>query len=131
MAIQGLNILSPEFPQNSRDRISSTQIPRIGVIRVLVPFWFAHDLWEFGGHLMGVRGTPYEIANKFDKAKKLRHYFHNLSRLDGQVRVELENLGWQVVTVWECELRDRAGMAARLVGVLERCRGRYEIENWE
>ena len=27
---------------------------------------------------------------------------------------DLENLGWQVLVVWECETKDQLGLAARL-----------------
>jgi DNA mismatch endonuclease (patch repair protein) len=48
----------------------------------------------------------------------LKKFDENVCR-DGQVRVELENLGWRVVTVWECDLRDQVALAVRLVGVLK------------
>jgi len=33
--------------------------------------------------------------------------------LDEKVRVDLENLGWRVVTVGECELRDKVDLTRR------------------
>lgn len=39
---------------------------------------------------------------------------------DRVVKTELEGLGWQVVTVWECELRAPEELSRRLTGVLIR-----------
>src|ERR1039457_627964 len=36
---------------------------------------------------------------------------------DIQVKSDLELLGWRVITVWECELRDLAQLAARMDGI--------------
>jgi len=33
---------------------------------------------------------------------------------DQQVKAELERLGWRVITVWECELRELEQLAVRL-----------------
>lgn len=38
----------------------------------------------------------------------------NVAR-DNQARTELEDAGWQVMTVWECELKDKTAAAARLL----------------
>jgi DNA mismatch endonuclease (patch repair protein) len=42
-----------------------------------------------------------------------RKFDENVER-DRQVQSQLEALGWRVCTVWECELSDPAGLAARL-----------------
>ena len=34
-------------------------------------------------------------------------------------RAALEALGWRVETIWECELKDEAGLTARLRAVLD------------
>jgi DNA mismatch endonuclease (patch repair protein) len=43
----------------------------------------------------------------------------NVAR-DRVVKKELEGLGWQVITVWECELRTPEELSRRLTGVLIR-----------
>jgi len=37
---------------------------------------------------------------------------------DKQVRQELQEAGWDVMVVWECELRDREGLAKSIQGFL-------------
>jgi len=37
----------------------------------------------------------------------------NVSR-DQQVKADLERLGWRVITVWECELRDLTQLSSKL-----------------
>jgi G:T-mismatch repair DNA endonuclease (very short patch repair protein) len=37
---------------------------------------------------------------------------------DEKNRQELELLGWQVITVWECELTNEERLAKRLAGLL-------------
>ena len=39
---------------------------------------------------------------------------------DAETRAKLEAAGWRVETVWECELKDEAALAARLAALLER-----------
>lgn len=38
---------------------------------------------------------------------------------DGQNRAALETRGWRVLTLWECELRDEAALAATLSNALK------------
>ena len=45
-------------------------------------------------------------------------------RRDVENCAELESLGWQVLTVWECDLRDLDALTATLLGFLERGAGR-------
>jgi DNA mismatch endonuclease (patch repair protein) len=44
-----------------------------------------------------------------------RKFARNVAR-DARTRRELEGMGWRVVVVWECELRDMESLAARLAG---------------
>jgi DNA mismatch endonuclease (patch repair protein) len=37
---------------------------------------------------------------------------------DAASRATLAELGWRVETIWECELKDAAGLEQRLSGVL-------------
>jgi DNA mismatch endonuclease (patch repair protein) len=39
---------------------------------------------------------------------------------DQLVKADLERLGWRVITVWECELREPDQLAGRLKEVLNR-----------
>ena len=43
----------------------------------------------------------------------------NVTR-DIQVKTDLELLGWRVITVWECELRDIHQLSIKIVAELER-----------
>ena len=47
----------------------------------------------------------------------LKKFDENVRR-DEKERVDLENLGWRVVTVWECELRDKEELTRRLAACL-------------
>jgi DNA mismatch endonuclease (patch repair protein) len=38
---------------------------------------------------------------------------------DAGQRRQLEDAGWEVLTVWECELKDRSALEAQLVNFLE------------
>lgn len=38
---------------------------------------------------------------------------------DIKVKSDLETLGWRVITVWECELRDMDQLSIKIVGALE------------
>lgn len=40
-------------------------------------------------------------------------------RRDAAHQVELARLGWSVLTVWECELRDLPALSARLTAFME------------
>ena len=68
-------------------------------------FWHGHDC---------ARGARAPKANAdYWQAKIAR----NRAR-DARVQAELASLGWRPFVVWECELRDRAGLATRLRTVL-------------
>jgi len=45
-------------------------------------------------------------------------YWHNKLernvRRDAEKDVELQNLGWQLIIVWECEIRDAVGLCATI-----------------
>lgn len=68
-------------------------------------FWHGHDC---------ARGARVPKANRDYWVAKVDR---NRAR-DTRTRAELEALGWRVETVWECELKDRPGLEARLRGVL-------------
>ncbi len=70
-------------------------------------FWHGHDC---------ARGARVPKANRDYWVAKVDR---NRAR-DVRNREALEALGWRVETVWECELKDRAGLEARLRGVLGR-----------
>ncbi len=63
-------------------------------------FWHGHDCR---------RGARMPKANRAYWEEKIAR---NQAR-DVAARAALEWAGWQVVTVWECELRDRATLEAR------------------
>ena len=68
-------------------------------------FWHGHDC---------ARGARTPKANRdYWLAKVAR----NRAR-DTAASGELERRGWRVVTLWECELKDAAGLEARLRGCL-------------
>ncbi|HPA37220.1 MAG TPA: DNA mismatch endonuclease Vsr [Phenylobacterium sp.] len=69
-------------------------------------FWHGHDC---------ARGARVPKANRDYWVAKVDR---NRAR-DARNRAELEALGWRVETVWECDLKDRAGLEARLRGVLD------------
>ncbi len=69
-------------------------------------FWHGHDC---------ARGARVPKANRDYWVAKVGR---NRAR-DLRTRAELEALGWRVETVWECELKDPAGLEARLSGVLK------------
>lgn len=68
-------------------------------------FWHSHDC---------ARGARMPKTNAdYWRAKIAR----NVAR-DARVRGELEALGWTVMTIWECELKDADALAERLKQVL-------------
>lgn len=69
-------------------------------------FWHGHDC---------ARGARVPKANRdYWLAKVAR----NRAR-DGVSREKLEALGWRVLTVWECELKDAEALEARLKAALK------------
>ena len=68
-------------------------------------FWHGHDC---------PRGARTPKANaEYWRAKIAR----NRAR-DAAARAALETQGWRTLTVWECALRDRAALSARLVAFI-------------
>lgn len=68
-------------------------------------FWHGHDC---------ARGARRPAANRDYWARKIAR---NRAR-DAANREALEAMGWRVLTVWECELRDADAAIARLVAAL-------------
>jgi DNA mismatch endonuclease (patch repair protein) len=68
-------------------------------------FWHFHDC-RAGQHAPKANAVFWE-------AKRAR-----TRERDGQQRRQLEALGWEVLTVWECELKDGSALEAQLVGFL-------------
>jgi DNA mismatch endonuclease (patch repair protein) len=68
-------------------------------------FWHGHDC---------ARGARVPKANRDYWTGKVTR---NRTR-DSASRAALEALGWRVETVWECELKDRAALEARVRGWL-------------
>ena len=69
-------------------------------------FWHGHDC---------TRGARVPKANRdYWLAKVGRNRERDAQHLEA-----LTTLGWCVETIWECDLKDRAGLQARLRGVLE------------
>ena len=68
-------------------------------------FWHGHDC---------ARGRRVPRSN----ADYWRAKIDRNRERDRRSLLELEALGWRVVIVWECELRDRDALARRLVGEL-------------
>jgi len=68
-------------------------------------FWHGHDCR---------RGTRAPKANADYWAAKIGR---NRAR-DAETLAALDALGWGALTVWECELRDEAGLQARLADAL-------------
>jgi DNA mismatch endonuclease (patch repair protein) len=68
-------------------------------------FWHGHDC---------ARGARMPKANRpYWEAKIAR----NRAR-DAEHRTAIEAMGWRAVTLWECELKDDAGLEARLKAAL-------------
>jgi DNA mismatch endonuclease Vsr len=77
-------------------------------------FWHGHDC---------PRGARVPKQNRDYWTAKVGR---NVAR-DARNREALATAGWRVVTIWECELKDRAGLEARLtelLGSLDPARGR-------
>lgn len=68
-------------------------------------FWHGHDC---------ARGARVPQQNRDYWVAKVAR---NVAR-DARDRAALAELGWRVETVWECELKDAAGLEARLTGWL-------------
>lgn len=70
-------------------------------------FWHGHDC---------ARGARVPKANRGYWLGKVAA---NRAR-DADTQTKLQAAGWRVETVWECELKDRAGLEARLRAMLKR-----------
>ena len=68
-------------------------------------FWHGHDC---------ARGARVPKANRDYWMAKVGR---NRARDEGN-REKLEALGWRVEVVWECDLKDQAGLEARLADML-------------
>ncbi|MTE02128.1 DNA mismatch endonuclease Vsr [Paracoccus sp. YIM 132242] len=78
---------------------------RRAIIFVHGCFWHQHGC---------PRGARRPLANANYWSTKLDR---NMAR-DVEVRKQLEELGWRVLVVWECETRDVNALGKRLVGFL-------------
>jgi DNA mismatch endonuclease (patch repair protein) len=89
-------------------------LPRYGsVIFVHGCFWHRHTDCRFA----------YTPKSKVDfwNAK----FEENIQR-DKKAKTELEQLGWQVITVWECELRNLDVLSGQLVTLLKACSEKHK-----
>ncbi|WP_374467930.1 very short patch repair endonuclease [Phenylobacterium sp.] len=68
-------------------------------------FWHGHDC---------ARGSRVPKQNRDYWTAKVGR---NVAR-DARTQAELAELGWRVETIWECELKDAAGLRARLTALL-------------
>jgi DNA mismatch endonuclease (patch repair protein) len=68
-------------------------------------FWHGHDC---------ARGARTPKANRDYWVGKVGR---NRAR-DAATHAALERLGWRVITIWECELKDAAALEARLAAML-------------
>ncbi len=80
--------------------------PRRVAIFVHGCFWHGHDC---------ARGARAPKANAAYWQAKIAG---NQAR-DARVQDELRALGWRPLVVWECELKDKAALAERLVGQIQ------------
>ncbi|MCD7984881.1 MAG: very short patch repair endonuclease [Desulfovibrio sp.] len=64
-------------------------------------FWHRHSVSK--------RATTHETTVYYSQTKFAR----NVAR-DARNQVELEKMGWRVVIVWECELKDKTTLEKRL-----------------
>jgi DNA mismatch endonuclease (patch repair protein) len=69
-------------------------------------FWHGHDC---------VRGARVPKSNRPYWTAKIAR---NVAR-DARNQRQLSALGWSVLTVWECELKDRESLAVRLCSFLD------------
>lgn len=103
-----LRRIAPGYRLHRKDVPGSPDIAYVGAkaaIFVNGCFWHGHDCKR------GAR-TPKDNA-AYWSAKIAR----NVAR-DAETRARLDTLGWRVLTIFECELRDEAATAARLAAFL-------------
>lgn len=75
------------------------------IIMVHGCFWHGHDC------VLGNRPVP---SNRNFWTSKI----HKNVERDAAVSLALQNMGWDVLTIWECELRDRTALQSRLEAFL-------------
>ncbi|EDY82235.1 DNA mismatch endonuclease Vsr family [Verrucomicrobiia bacterium DG1235] len=80
---------------------------RQAVIFVHGCFWHRHT------------GCKSATTPKSNTSYWLKKFERNIQR-DRQTRQALVKLGWQVITIWECELKDLDAVAAHLIAALPR-----------
>ncbi|MEA1086425.1 DNA mismatch endonuclease Vsr [Sphingomonas sp. CD22] len=110
MMVRGLaHRLGYRFRLHRRDLPGSPDLvfpARRAVIFVHGCFWHQHDC---------PRGARRPSSNASYWHPKLAR---NVER-DGEVRQRLENEGWRVLAIWECEMRDSEQLSRRLTGFLD------------
>jgi len=105
-----LHAMGYRFRLHRRDLPGTPDIVLPGrqkVIQVHGCFWHHHEGCA--------RGSVPAIRRDYWLAKLERN-----RQRDGEVRTELEGLGWKVATVWECEAGDAEALALRLRSFLDR-----------
>lgn len=72
-------------------------------------FWHRHN------------GCPFAYTPKSRGEFWSEKFESNIAR-DSRARLKLQNLGWRVLTIWECELRSPASLSRRLDVTLRKAR---------
>ncbi len=101
--------LGARYRLNRKDLPGKPDIVMAGrrlVVFVHGCFWHGHDC---------PRGARVPKANRDYWTGKVAR---NRAR-DAEARERLTAAGWRVETIWECELKDRAALAARLKAMIE------------
>jgi DNA mismatch endonuclease (patch repair protein) len=105
---RALTRLGARYRLHRKDLPGSPDIvlgPRRIAIFVHGCFWHGHDC---------ARGSRVPKANRDYWVGKVGR---NVAR-DAKTHAELEAMGWRVETIWECDLKDAAGLEARLRDLL-------------
>ena len=89
--------------------------PDIAFVRRRAAVFVHGCFWHGHGRARWARAPKTNVAYWRDKIAR------NRAR-DAKTAAALTALGWRALTVWECELRDRVAVAARLRDFLERPR---------
>lgn len=130
----------PLTPQQRSERMSRVRSrdtkPELCIRRLVHGMGYRYRL-----HRKGVPGTPDLVFSSRKKVIFVHGCFWHLhgcthyrmpqtrrefwlkkleanAQRDQRVLVELANLGWESLVIWECELRDFASLRARIVGFL-------------
>ena len=104
-----LRVFAPGYRLCRRDLPGAPDVVYIGrkkAIFVHGCFWHGHDCKR------GARAPKANAAYWQNKIAK------NRAR-DARHLAEYAAMGWQILTIWECETRDRAALEARLRAFLE------------